>query len=127
MNSNIKVMIVDDRIELLNVYERVFSIMDCSLTCVSNEDSAIKLIREDGYNVVFVDYNLGTINGIELCNTIRTINKHIAVFLISGSTVDPECYSLVDYILIKPITLTTFKETILFGYALFSQRCKYGQ
>jgi len=79
-----RVLFIDDDPAFLKIVsERVRHEGYESLT-ETNADRAIKLIREGGVDVAFVDFKMPVKNGVEVIEAIRQFNPTIPLVLLTG-------------------------------------------
>lgn len=82
----IKVVIVDDESEILQIYTDHLSRLGYQVLRADSAESAIPLIREniDQLGIIVSDFKMGGQNGIELRKAIIAETKHIPFVIISG-------------------------------------------
>ena len=85
MNKMKKILIVDDRTEVLKMVGR-FLDKKRFVVCLSDSvKEALSLCRKANFDIVISDFDLGEASGIELINKIRKIQPRIKTILMSGS------------------------------------------
>jgi signal transduction histidine kinase len=84
MTTTWKVLIVDDNEFDLKTYQRYLA-DNCTIHTAQNYDEIIKLLSENDYDCIVLDYNLGEYDGLELVQIIRN-NYHIdpPIILLTG-------------------------------------------
>lgn len=81
---DMKIFIVDDDIFCLTLYEQFLRNLGYSdMTSFNAGDECLHKIKE-GPALVFMDYNMEGMNGIEVLKKIKAINPRIMVYIISG-------------------------------------------
>ena len=67
------VLVVDD--EIISRQAVVLALARASLACISTDDPhlALKLLRENHFSLIFLDVEMPTLNGFELCNQLRLL------------------------------------------------------
>lgn len=81
---HMKIFIVDDDIFCLTLYEQFLRNLGYTeLTSFNAGDECLNQIKEQPA-LVFIDYNMEGMNGIEVLKKIKAFNSHIMVYLISG-------------------------------------------
>jgi DNA-binding NtrC family response regulator len=112
MYPDLKIFIVDDDIFCLTLYEQFLRNLGyTNLNSFTCGDECMQQIREQP-GVVFMDYNMEGMNGIEVLKKIKAYDPHIMAYVISGqenSQVAREAlqYGALDYVI--KTTLSTDK------------------
>ena len=84
-NKMKKILIVDDRMEILKMIGR-FLDKKRFVVCLSDSvEKALKLCEDTKFDLVLSDFDLGKTSGIELINDIRKMQPKIKTVLMSGS------------------------------------------
>ena len=81
---DMKIFIVDDDIFCLTLYEQFLRNLGYSdMTSFNAGDECLHHVKE-GPGLVFMDYNMEGMNGIDVLKKIKAIDPHIMVYIISG-------------------------------------------
>ena len=81
---DMKIFIVDDDIFCLTLYEQFLRNLGYSdMTSFNAGDECLLHVKE-GPALVFMDYNMEGMNGIDVLKKIKAIDPHIMVYIISG-------------------------------------------
>jgi DNA-binding NtrC family response regulator len=81
---DMKIFIVDDDIFCLTLYAQFLRNLGYTgMTSFNCGDECLDHIREQPA-LVFMDYNMEGMNGIEVLKKIKAFNSHIMVYIISG-------------------------------------------
>jgi len=90
--EKIKILIVDDELEILKMLAEEFSSMGHIVTTAENGNEAIETIKKTRPEVVLCDYKMPNGNGLDVLNFIKTLEKNKPTFFfISGqSELTPE-------------------------------------
>jgi len=84
MYPDLKIFIVDDDIFCLTLYEQFLRNLGyTNLTSFNAGDECLQQIKEQPA-LVFMDYNMEGMNGIEVLKKIKAFDSHIMVYIISG-------------------------------------------
>jgi signal transduction histidine kinase/CheY-like chemotaxis protein len=116
--ENLNVLVVDDDKITLEFFKDVFSKINVKCRVASNGTEALRIIDENGdFDVYFIDWRLGEIDGIELTKRIkkRENSKDAIVTIISGlSTVvrDEGVKAGVNKYMMKPLFASAIIERI---------------
>lgn len=78
-----KIVIVDDDVRILNVLKAMLEEEHFSVTVV-NDPSKVRatLSEKNKPDIVFIDASLGTQNGVDLCNELKSDNSTNSIPLI---------------------------------------------
>lgn len=113
-----KLLIVDDQIENLQLLVDIFTNEGYSILAARNGDEALDVARKELPDLMLLDINMPTLNGYEVCEALqKDVNtKDISIIFLSAqnSTVD-EAYGLglgaVDFIS-KPFVVDIVKQKV---------------
>jgi DNA-binding NtrC family response regulator len=100
---DLKIFIVDDDIFCLTLYNQFLKNLGYSnVTSFTGGDECLNHM-DAGPELIFLDYNMEGLNGIEVLQKIKAINPNIAVYIITGKedpavAVDAINKGAVDYV-----------------------------
>lgn len=77
-------LIVDDEPVILQILRNVFEDEPYRVTCVANGEDALRVIQEQGCDLLLTDKNLPDINGIELLRQAKEQDPNTEVIIITG-------------------------------------------
>lgn len=100
-------LIVDDEPVILQILEAVFEDEPVRLTCVSTGKDAIRVLEEQGCDLLITDKNLPDINGLEILKRAKDLNRFTEVIVITGyasleTALTAMEYDAFDYV-VKPL------------------------
>ena len=80
------ILLVEDDQALLDITIQLIEFLGYSVTAATGSNEAIKKLKEnpDMFDVVFTDYDLPIIDGVELAKIIKEISREIPIILCSG-------------------------------------------
>lgn len=78
------ILIVDDDEDILEGYKFIFDCEGFQSHTACNPEDALKLVSEERFSTVILDYMLPTIRGDELAEKLRAVNPDIKIVIISG-------------------------------------------
>ncbi len=103
-----KVLLVDDEIEILEVFKDAFEEADYLISSATNVEDALKIIQLEKIDLVITDLRMPGKSGIDLLTSIKKDFKDIPVIICSGFT-DYQKSDIQNLggcdLLIKPISL----------------------
>ncbi|MDU5020969.1 MAG: sigma 54-interacting transcriptional regulator, partial [Clostridiales bacterium] len=80
-----KILIVDDEIEYANVMKKIIKKKGYEVNVALSGLEAISIIEKDkSYDLVLSDLMMDKMNGVELLENVKIINKDIEVILVTG-------------------------------------------
>ncbi|HOL48897.1 MAG TPA: response regulator [bacterium] len=84
-NKDIKILIVDDEKDILQMIKHYFKNLGLlNVTTVNNGNEAIELLKNNKYDIIFLDIIMPDITGEELFEKIKEIDKAVPIVFISG-------------------------------------------
>jgi len=102
----------DSREQFVNMLKSLF---DNIVTGVDGEDG-LKKFKEDSFDLVISDINMPKMNGLEMIEEIRKIDKKVTIMVVSAHNennfIDDAQFFDVDSYLFKPISLPQFIESL---------------
>ena len=112
-----RILIVDDddgvAFTLQSVLERL---PNCEITIATSGEKALELFSQENFDLVFTDYKMPNMNGLELTKAIRALNPSAMVILITAhsdlnSQVGAEQLNIHRY-LKKPLDIKEIRQTV---------------
>lgn len=106
-----KILVVDDNIEIRQIMTFIFK--QLGYDCISKDSAKSALKDFTFYDLIFIDFSLPKINGLELAKKIKIIDKNSKIILITGFLRE---YSNdlvtenIEEILFKPFEMDELKE-----------------
>jgi len=116
----VNILIVDDSFITRKIVRRTFSEMQIPFFCLEAGDGkkALDLMEPNYINIVFLDWNMPEMDGIEFLKVVRDIPKYedIPIIMVTSekgkfSVVEALQNGATDYI-VKPIQDRIFKEKV---------------
>jgi two-component system response regulator (stage 0 sporulation protein F) len=85
-----KILVVDDEAPVRDLFEELFKKEDCqTVTCASGEE-ALKILKNETFDVVLLDIKLPGMSGLQVLKNIREIHKNLPVVMITGFGFDED-------------------------------------
>ena len=116
-DKELKIFLVDDDEFCLNLYQQFLNKLGHSeVVCYKTGKTCLDNITQRP-DIIFLDYNMEDMNGIDVLHSIKEFDNEITVIFISGQdeidiAVNALKYGAFDYITKSQITLTLLKTTI---------------
>ncbi|MCK4921497.1 MAG: bifunctional response regulator/alkaline phosphatase family protein [Bacteroidales bacterium] len=85
MKKKISILWVDDEIDLLTPYILFLEEKGYVLTTTNNGEDAIQMVRNNDYDLIFLDENMPGLSGIETLEKIKEVKSFIPVVMITKS------------------------------------------
>lgn len=115
--KDLKIFLVDDDVFCLNLYQQFLKKLGYeNITCYSGGKDCLDNLSQKP-SIIFLDYNMEDMNGIDVLQSIKSHDSNITVVFISGQesvevAVDALKYGAFDYIVKSKITPDTLQTTI---------------
>lgn len=116
-HKDLRIFLVDDDVFCLNLYQQFLNKLGYGqIECFSSGKECLDNLMKRP-DIIFLDYNMEEMNGIDVLQSIKVFDKEITVVFISGQesveiAVDALKYGAFDYIVKSKITLELLKTTI---------------
>ena len=81
----IKILWIDDEIELLKPHILFLEKKGYSVTSVNNGEDGVRVLSEGVFDIVFLDENMPGISGLEALQRMKEINGEVPVVMITKS------------------------------------------
>ncbi len=105
--KKIKILWVDDEIDLLRPHILFLEEKGYHVETASNGDDAIKLVKTESFDLIFLDENMPGISGLETLDQIKLLSPGLPIVMITKSEeediMDKAIGSKIDDYLIKPV------------------------
>jgi DNA-binding NtrC family response regulator len=116
----IRVLIVDDEYQLLEVFKKKLSKEGMEVFTASNGEEAVSIIKQETLDIGLFDIKLPDTDGVELLEKLREMQPTVEVIMLTGyASVDTAIRSMklgaYDY-LTKPVKLSELHTVILKAY-----------
>ena len=82
MNSEDRILIVEDEKDSRFIYERLLTKNGYSVKSANNGDDALPIIEEYKPKVILADWTMPKLNGVELCNIIKNKEEYKLIYFI---------------------------------------------
>lgn len=120
VNSNLKIFIIDDDIFCLTLYNQFLKGLGyTNVTSFTGGEECLDHLTAQP-QLIFLDYNMEGINGIEVLKKVKIFNPSILVYIITGKESDEVAkeameHGAVDYVVkssLSPDKMKTIMETV---------------
>ena len=82
--SNLKILIVDDEENMLNMLKNFFLINDYECETATNGLEALEVLKKDHIDIVITDMKMPKMDGMELLKIIRQKYEKISAVIMTG-------------------------------------------
>ena len=82
--SNLKILVVDDEENMLNMLKNFFLINEYDCKTATNGLEALKVIKEGQIDIVVTDMKMPEMDGMELLKVIREKHEDISAVIMTG-------------------------------------------
>ena len=83
--NNIKILWVDDEIDLLKPHVIFLEKKNCEVTTCFSGAEALEIIETQNFDIIFLDENMPGLTGLETLSEIKERKAHIPVVMITKS------------------------------------------
>ncbi|MDO9124758.1 MAG: response regulator [Deltaproteobacteria bacterium] len=106
-----RILVVGDHKEIRNLLSKFFLLNGYEVDTVEDGETAMKKVKEKGYDLVVTDYMMPKMDGIELIRRLKGYDPSLSILIISGSGVGEPFFREVgaDAFLAKPLDLSSMK------------------
>ncbi len=102
-----KILWVDDEIDLLKIQILYLEEKEHTVFTVNNGYDAVELVKENNYDIIFLDENMPGISGLDVLAEIKRIKPAVPVVMVTKNEeediMDDAVGSKIDDYLIKPV------------------------
>ena len=81
---NKKILVVDDEIQILNLFKKAFEKKGYIVRTSETAEQALEILKDEEFKVMFLDLNLPGISGLDLCREIRKDNPNAHISAVTG-------------------------------------------
>ena len=83
--DNINILWADDEIDLLKPHILFLKEKGYKVKTVTNGDDAFELVKENHFDIVFLDENMPGVSGLETLSRIKQLDSSLPVVMITKS------------------------------------------
>jgi two-component system, sensor histidine kinase and response regulator len=118
--SKLKVMVVDDSKDSLNIMQKLLNSFGCESFLLQNPKGVEEIFSNNSFDLVITDWKMPEINGIELARRLRKIKPEIPIILLTAFGQEEEKKAAeevgIKVFLTKPISSVTLYDVIIFVF-----------
>ncbi len=122
--NRLKVLVVDDVDSALEVMAAMLEPFSCRVTCVKSGQDALDVLEQapedDPYNLVFMDWNMPGLDGIEASRRIKQhphLSRTPTIIMVTAHgremVMEQAAEAKIDGFLIKPVTASMLVDAII--------------
>jgi len=112
MCINISILMVDDEVELTKYYKEISERFFESVDIANSGLEALKLFKQNRYDIIYTDLNMPSMHGIELIKKVKELNPKQKFIVISASNESDKLMELLSLnisgFIVKPFTINNF-------------------
>ena len=87
MSDKLRVLVVDDNEEFHQNVKDILEMRDYAVSTAHDGFQALKLVEEDGFDVVLMDVKMPVMDGLETFKKLKTIAPEVAVIMVTAFAV----------------------------------------
>ncbi|MBU0634932.1 MAG: response regulator [Candidatus Omnitrophica bacterium] len=84
MDAKIRVLLVDDEVDFINMMQYWLQKRNFKVDVLYDGSNVVEAVKNNNYNIMFLDLRLPVHDGIEILRNIRAFNKTIPVIIFSA-------------------------------------------
>jgi len=111
-----KILLVDDEVELISALAERLSLRGFRPSCAYTGDEALELARREDFRVALLDVKMPGLSGVDLMNALREIQPSLQIIFVTGHGSENdyrECSSRAwCETIIKPIKIENLVEQL---------------
>jgi DNA-binding response OmpR family regulator len=111
-----KILVVEDEKDIREVFHDFLDALEIDHDTAEDGNSALKLIENNEYSLIFTDLKLPDIEGYEIIKKVREKNKNCCIAVISGFLEGDAKEKVLklgaNYYIEKPFSFAEIKEII---------------
>ena len=116
----VKILVVDDSQIMRNIVKNTFSEMDVPFMCLEagNGKQALRLLESNDISIVFLDWNMPEMDGLDFLKLVRAMPKYtdLPIIMVTSergkfSVIEALQSGATDYI-VKPVKEKVFMEKV---------------
>ena len=88
MVEKLNILVVDDKKVIGDLFDFTLGYSGHVISVVDNANAAIQKIKDENFDVVFLDIVMPEKDGVELLQDIKTLNSKLPVVMMSGYSVE---------------------------------------
>ncbi|WP_045496052.1 PAS domain-containing hybrid sensor histidine kinase/response regulator [Vibrio hyugaensis] len=119
-----RALVVDDNDSARNILITLLNTMHFDAKAVSNGFEALDEMRRNQFELLFVDWNMPGLNGIELLQTAQSerLLEHSRNFLVTAYgrevSLEPANSKLIDALIVKPVNPSNLLDAIMNSFGI---------
>lgn len=79
-----KILIVDDEVSICSLYTEAFAKKGYTVTSANSAEDALDILKNESFQVMFLDLNLPGMNGVDLCKETRLSGSTAKIYAVTG-------------------------------------------
>ncbi|MCF2859971.1 response regulator [Pseudoalteromonas sp. SMS1] len=125
-----RVLVVDDNESARSILTNLLKAMKFNVTCSASGSGAIELVQASQYDIIFMDWKMPHMSGIDAIKHIKTLELEIEpkYILVTAYGTDigmnAEIHDLIDAIILKPVNASVLLDAIMESFELAPQCSK---
>ena len=85
-NNEYSILLVDDNLHILELYEEILSGEGYKLTKAKSGEMAIEAIEDQAFDMIITDLNMGNVNGLKVLKRAKEVHPETMVIVMTGNT-----------------------------------------
>jgi DNA-binding NtrC family response regulator len=83
-----RVLVVDDDLTVRDLFKDIMNVTEHEIICVEDGCKALEKIKEEHFDIVFVDMIMPGMNGLETFKAIKEVSSELPVVMMTGFAIE---------------------------------------
>ena len=116
IQTKTNILVVDDQIGMLETFTDILEDRDCNVVTADNGFTAIKKVKEQSFDLIFMDIKMPGLNGVQTFRELKKIDPKITVIMMTAYSVEDLIEEAVEEgayaVIYKPFDMDKVIQTI---------------
>ncbi len=87
IQTTTNILVVDDQIGMLETFTDILEDRDCNVVTAEDGFAAIKRVKEQSFDLIFMDIKMTGLNGVQTFRELKKIDPKITVIMMTAYSV----------------------------------------
>lgn len=116
-SQNLNILVIDDEEDICTIFQELFSEFDITIDTANSGSTGLKKAFQNSYDLVFLDFKLGDISGMDVLKVLKNNYPDLRVIMISAylsKSLIAELEELgAEHCMKKPLSIIDIMQTTL--------------
>lgn len=86
MNTSLSILVVEDNHDFRQLLTEALHLFNHDVTPAESGEIALDILKQNQFDLIFTDINMGGISGVEMTEKIRQFNKDVPIIILTGNS-----------------------------------------